>query len=260
MLYNSFFEPLQGATEEENSRLLKARFKERWRQLKSLHFFPVGTLLTNWRLQTALAGLVFLIASGFLIFSLSKNETKEVAGNIIAPTQENKTSVENLTITPTAIDSIEENAPPKIYLSKQKQLATNKDSVAKKKFPADKKIETDFVVKVDSLESDRSRTLSNNANSEEPVNIPFKVEIKTSKKGLSIDFSKVEKADEYEVYVAEMPDFITVSRERITRSKWSIPVNKLARGKDYVLQITALNQGMPIRSVKRKINLKTAPK
>ncbi|MCD9187896.1 MAG: hypothetical protein LUM44_15855 [Pyrinomonadaceae bacterium] len=258
ILYNSFFEPLNGATEEENSRLLKIRFKERWRQLKSLHFFPVGTLLTNWRRQTALAGLVFLIASGFLIFSLTKNETNEVAGNIV-PTQENKTAGENQIITPTTVEPVETVEPPKIYSKSVKAAPTDKDLIAKKTSPTAKKPEPDLVVKVDSLETDRSNTLSNDANPKEAVNAPFKVEIKPLKKGLSIDFSDIEKADEYEIYIAEMPDFITVSREKTKRSRSSISLNKLAKGKDYVLQITALNQGMPIQSVKRKLNLKTAP-
>lgn len=259
MLYNSFFEPLQGATEEENSRLLKARLKERWRQLKSLHFFPAGTLLTNWRWQTALAGLVFLIAGGFLIFSFNQNETKETSEEIVTATLETKTSSENQIITPTAIDSIDEKDTPKTYSKSPKASVNDRNLIAKKTIPTVKKSETDFVVKVDALETDRSNTLSNNTNSEEATNFPFKVKIKTSKKGLSIDFSEIEKADEYEIYVAEMPDFITVSRDKTTRSKWSMQFNKLAKGKDYVLQITALDQGMPIQSVKRKFNLTTAP-
>lgn len=260
MLYNSFFEPLQGATEEENSRLLKARFKERWRQLKALHFFPVGTLLTNWRMQTALAGLVFLIAGGFLIFSIGKNEPKEVADNIAVPNQADRISGENQIISPTTTNSAEESKPPKIYSKNAKDSLRSKDLIVGKISPTVKKTETDFVVKVDSLETDRSRTLSNNNNLEESANVSFKIEIKTSKKGLSVNFSEVEKADEYEIYVAEIPNFVTVSREKITKSKWSIPFDKLAKGKDYILQITALDQGMPIQSVKRKFNLKTAPK
>jgi len=259
MLYNSFFEPLNGETEEENSRLLKARFKERWRQLKSLHFFPVGTLLINWRLQAALAGLVFLIAGGFLIFSFSKNETKEIAENIVVPNQENMSSDENQIITPTVINSVDENDSPKIYSENPKITKNDKNLIARKTIPKVKKTETVFIIKVDSLETDRSNTLSNNSNPKEADKAPFKVTVKTSKQGLSVDFSEIEKADEYEIYVAEMPDFITVSRDKTTRSKWSMNFNKLARGKDYVLQITALDRGMPIQSVKRKFNLRTAP-
>ena len=76
----------------------------------------------------------------------------------------------------------------------------------------------------------------------------------------TIYFSPVENADEYEIYLAEMPKFVTVSRERVLNPQWIIPYRKLRAGQNYVLQITALKDGEAIQSEKKNIKIESVRK
>lgn len=265
MLYQSFFEPLQGANEEETSKLLKARLRERWRKLKSLHFFPPGKLLTDWRAQTAFTALIVLILGAVWFFNSGKIDNSiETAGNFVSTNPSILVLSDDQSADANEI-SPEQNADaPEISLKKRKNPQTRSDGlVLKKKLRGKNEPPVELVVNVNPIETDQSGNLAADENNKAPrttADAAVKIEVKPVNNRLDVFFQMAEKADEYEVFIAEMPEFKTISREKTNESKWSIPIRKLKKGKDYILQITAVKKGMPERTIKRKISLQTGSK
>nr|HQU85881.1 hypothetical protein [Pyrinomonadaceae bacterium] len=234
-LYQSFFEPLDGASEEEKTRLFKDKFKERWRKLRSMDFFSAGTLLTNRLLQAGFAGLVFLIFGSVIFVSLkSAEKSNEIAENQPIITNDKILNPPIVQKEPDTIETANNIGKQDLVVKK----AANRESSKPKKDSAIFKTKQDkLVVNVSSLESDQSRSLTKNETSEEEKTA-IQIGFRTLKDQLRLKFTATEKADEYEIFVAELPEFRTVVRVKSVNSEYSIPIQKLSRGKDYVLQIT----------------------
>jgi hypothetical protein len=131
-----------------------------------------------------------------------------------------------------------------------------------KPLPSQAKVETikpeikTVNLQVADLKTDDSRTLSLSDN--KPADSANDLKFTRIKRNFSVEIDTVEKTNKYEFYLAEMPKFITVSREKSDDNKWQIPQNKLKIGKKYILQVTVLQDDGQTKSVKKVISLENS--
>ncbi|GEM_PF-6588372 len=258
-LYESFFEPL-GDFSANDSKDADFRKQENWKPPGKFRFFSLATLLTNWQPQAALIlVLILTVGATWILWQKPASPPADLLtvraapedirtgvlgnGNISNAASEKKTAPLKIAET----DS--ENAGLKIKKGEINQTLAAKTAAR----PALK-------IEIGEIEADQSQTLSSNDNRDKALNLSPKLQIRERKNNPVIDFSAAENADEYEIYLAEMPKFVTVSREKVKVKNWTIPYRKLKAGQDYVLQITAFRDGAVVQSVKKIISTRAVRK
>ena len=253
-LYESFFEPL-GDFSANDSKDADSRKQENWTLRGKFRFFSLATLLTNWQPQAALIlVLILTIGATWILWQKPASPSADLLtartapeairtadsgnGNISNAAAEKKTAPRK------AAESDSEHASLPIKKGEKNQTLAAKTAAR----PALK-------IEIGEIEADQSQTLSANAGNRDKVsNFSPKLQIRERKNNPVIDFSAAENADEYEIYLAEMPKFVTISREKVKVKNWTIPYRKLKAGQDYVLQITAFRDGAVVQSVKKIIS------
>lgn len=253
MLYDSFFDPLSEFS-TDNSRDKNFGLKGKWELSRKFRFFSMAAIFANRQTQAALILVLFLVVGGLWAF---RQKTAPPSNEFSA----NNRGAESF------LPDIPDNkgfSTPKKDAEEIKNVKADSDIKIGKPnktqaFRAKKESSgTAIEIEIKELETDGSQTLSSDGNPAEAVKSSPKLQI--GKNSRALDFSFVQNADEYEVYLAEMPKFVTVSREKVKARKWTIPYRKLKAGQNYVLQITALKNGQSIQSVKKIINTKAIQK
>ena len=253
-LYESFFEPL-GDFSVSDSKGSDSGERGNWKFFRKFRFFSMTTILTNWQPQAALI-LVLCLTAGGVWFFRQRNAPPSsdflAAGNGREKTGSD--NFENRNVPIGKQDEKTEKFEAFKPASENDDLKAGKSAV-KNRLPAAK---PGLRLEIGELETDDSQTLNAEAGRGEAANSPVKLQIARRENNSTIDFSAVNDADEYEIYLAEMPKFATVSRARVKAKKWKIPAGKLKAGQSYVLQITALKDGQVIQAVKKIINTRAA--
>jgi hypothetical protein len=116
-----------------------------------------------------------------------------------------------------------------------------------------KRIDESLSFKISELKTDNSQTLGSESVTKSSVSA--KVKVSKAGKSYAIEIDSDDKADYYEFYLAEMPNFVSVSKEKIKTSKWRVPQNKLQKNKKYVLQITLYNKDGQIQTIRKVLSL-----
>ena len=257
-LYESFFEPL-GDFSSDDSKDAETGKQEKWKFWGKFRFFSLAALLTNWQPQAALI-LILVLSLGAFWFFRQKSApppadslTASTAPENIRPDDSKKTDV------PVGA-SESQNESPVMAAADSEDSVLKLKKAEKNRALAARVTRPVLKIEIGEIEADASQTLSPDERPANAVNSAPKLQIKSRKNNPAIDFSAVENADEYEIYLAEMPKFVTVSREKVGVKSWTLPSGKLQAGRDYVLQITAFRDGEAVQSVKKIIRTKALRK
>jgi hypothetical protein len=222
------------------------------------------------QLQFAAVLLGFFSLAGTLYFFVQNQSTEKIIVNNIndntaqSPAKDASELTAN-TSSPETIPSPVSEKPTitPLILKKKRTIETHKQisEISKTKAVSsspiitsnNKRIDEISSFKISELETDNSQTLGSESVTKSSVSA--KVKVSKAGKSYAIEIDSDDKADYYEFYLAEMPNFVSVSKEKIKTSKWRVPLNKLQKNKKYVLQITLYKNDGQTQTIRKVLSL-----
>jgi hypothetical protein len=249
-LYQSFFEPVVVKMEKR--------------------YFFENLSLGRWipQLGFALSAIAFLAGLAFIFTNPNKPEESQ----ILAKNEKDIAIIENTTIPQT---QHLEDAKPKSNSRLSNKTSNNTTNVNSgksnrksvrrtfneqkalnntKRKPAEVVGLTTDEFQISDLQSDNSQTLGS-PDETNKTSSPD-VQISKSNRNFSVKLKSEKDVREYEFYLAEMPNFKTISREKRSDNNWEILQNKFKVGKKYILQITVFKDASETQTIKKIISLK----